>query len=261
MKLKDELLLQRLRQEPSHCSPAGVLPVLWFGSIDTAKAATIGINPSDQEFFEQRSKDEPSTPPKELVGDKRRFETLRSLGKNSVAELQLEQLPAIRCRMDSYFAADSNPYMKWFQPYETLLGEFGWSYKDGSAVHLDIVQDVTWPKWASVKPAKLKRELIKRDLPFLYSQIAECGLTFLYCTSRSVIDAVRTEFVGRVVESGQFASRKWAVEVGRLQGRTVCIAWTNYPYSQRTPKTDRWLELIHLMKQAASGDPVASKLI
>ncbi len=62
----------RLRRLPSRSSVAGSLPVVFFGDLVTARVATIGLNPSPQEYLNPAGE--------ELTGNRRRFETLASLG-------------------------------------------------------------------------------------------------------------------------------------------------------------------------------------
>ena len=66
-----ERLYSRLRQCPSASSVPRSLPVLFFGDLFTASVATVGLNPSYQEFLDRRGI--------ELDGAARRFETLTSL--------------------------------------------------------------------------------------------------------------------------------------------------------------------------------------
>ena len=66
-----ELLHTQLRQGPSDCSVPKSLPILFFGDLFTARAVTIGLNPSDREYLDAYGA--------ELKGDDRRFKTLTSL--------------------------------------------------------------------------------------------------------------------------------------------------------------------------------------
>ena len=76
-----ERLYARLRRSPSRSTVRGALPVLFFGDIFTARVATVGLNPSDQEYLDSHGT--------ELDGVKRRFETLASLGAGDRASLRM----------------------------------------------------------------------------------------------------------------------------------------------------------------------------
>src|SRR5712692_8114276 len=87
----------RLRRAPSRSTVPGSLPVLFFGDLFTARIATLGLNPSDQEYLT------PSV--YELIGASRRFETLTSLGAQDRALLTVDQCDRAVERMRDYFRA------------------------------------------------------------------------------------------------------------------------------------------------------------
>jgi hypothetical protein len=74
---------------------AGSLPVLFFGDLAHARIATVGLNPSRQEYLDNSGR--------ELTGAVRRFETLASPGASRRGDLTDDQkLRAIRT-MEDYF--------------------------------------------------------------------------------------------------------------------------------------------------------------
>jgi hypothetical protein len=78
-----ECLFNRLRRAPSQSSVPESLPILFFGDSFSARVATVGINPSDQEYLGPDGQ--------ELQGNARRFHTLSSLGASDRVSLNPEQ--------------------------------------------------------------------------------------------------------------------------------------------------------------------------
>ena len=69
---------ERLRRDASVVPVPSSLPVLFFGDLLTARVATVGINPSWQEYL--------GPDKRELTGNRRRFETLTSLVAQSALD-------------------------------------------------------------------------------------------------------------------------------------------------------------------------------
>ena len=84
----------------------GSLPVLFFGDVLTAKAASVGLNPSKQEYLDPSGQ--------ELTGDKRRFETLGSLGCHDRSSLDEERCERAIAAMRAYFQR-GKPVYGWFR--------------------------------------------------------------------------------------------------------------------------------------------------
>jgi hypothetical protein len=94
-------------QFPNNTYPPSQWPIPFFGNPATAQVATIGVNPSSDEFDEQR-------------------------GWASVTTTRQWKL-----RLRDYFRHPVPPH-EWFEPWRTGLAVLGLSYEDGSAVHLDL---------------------------------------------------------------------------------------------------------------------------
>ena len=90
-------------------------PVPYFGCLETARAATVGINPSPREFVDEDGC--------ELQGAKRRLPTLRSLGLRDWYEADWGHLRAILASCDAYF--EQRPYDRWFRVLDALLAPLG----------------------------------------------------------------------------------------------------------------------------------------
>ena len=89
-----EQLFARLRRPASVSSVASSLPVLFFGNIFEASVATVGLNPSDREYLDDRGA--------ELRDDRRRFETLGSLGATDRMKLSEGQCSQAIMTMVNY---------------------------------------------------------------------------------------------------------------------------------------------------------------
>ncbi len=92
-------------------SQLNVIPIPYFGRIETAKVVTIGLNPSDGEL---------------KIG---RWPT--SLTASQIHE-----------RLTVYFENPEITPHSWFSTWEQALSSIGASYYDGSAAHLDLCP---WP--------------------------------------------------------------------------------------------------------------------
>jgi hypothetical protein len=153
-------------------------PVVAFGDFFRAEVATLGLNPSRQEFL---------SPSGELLrAGLQRFETMVSL---SVVSLESAPMPSLMrvveaCR--DYFDPGHNPYMSWFGQLEQILHELGASYLDRSACHLDLVQWATDPTWAKL-PEPTRSSLLQKDVPFLLHQLREHRIRVLLLNGRRVI--------------------------------------------------------------------------
>lgn len=80
---RQEYLYSRLRRPLSPSTVPGTLPVLFFGDLLSAEVASVGLNPSEQEYL---SKDGTV-----LAGPAQRFATLGSLGADDRASLTDDQ--------------------------------------------------------------------------------------------------------------------------------------------------------------------------
>src|SRR5262245_7830537 len=98
-------LYERLRRPPSRSSVPGSLPVLFFGDLPAARAVTVGLNPSWQEYLDRSGR--------ELNGAGRRFETLQSLTAPDRPSLSDDQCNRAIQTMHSYYQP-GKPVYGWF---------------------------------------------------------------------------------------------------------------------------------------------------
>lgn len=214
-----DYIVERLRRPPS--APqivAGSTPVLSFGDPSTATVATLGLNPSRQEFLDKDGR--------ELTGAARRFETFASLGVSSLSSAPTETLQRVVGACNGYFQA--NPYRRWFDQLEKILNKVDASYYAGSACHLDLVQWATDPVWGELKDRVLRDQLLADDASFLRQQLAARGFRLLLINGSGVSQEFERAFgmtlrpVGSVV-GGTVTAR---LSVGRLRLGLKVIAWS-----------------------------------
>jgi len=219
-------LNERLRRAGVRAAVPGSLPVLFFGDLFTARVATVGLNPSWQEYL---SKDRA-----ELAGDKRRFETLGSVGaadRLSLTDAQCEQ--AIHT-MRGYFGP-KKPVYSWFAGLSRVVEGFGASFRAGTAAHLDLVQESTDPVWSDVFKADraVGMAMLEADLSFLRWQIEAFSLSTVICTSRTVLDNVVKITEAERIDTGDFAGRRWTIARAVVGNQEAAVVGWNIPLARQ----------------------------
>lgn len=137
-------------------------PVVSFGDPHVANVATLGINPSRNEFLRKSG---------QLLADSdRRLATIDSLGALDTASLSDQQVAQVVNECARYFQVA--PYKRWFDPFdEVLTGGLGVSYYTGTACHLDLIQWATDPIWGKISSPAAKAELLSEGADFLAQQL------------------------------------------------------------------------------------------
>ena len=114
------------------------IPVPWFGKMSECLAvATVGPNPALTEWRSNRD-----WHPRE-----QRLPILRDLGLAVRSQMTDGHLEDVKSRRAAYF---SNKPHSYFDALESLLRciDSAWSYKAGTAIHLDLVACATRQRWA-----------------------------------------------------------------------------------------------------------------
>ena len=190
-------MLDRLRRSPSAQSVPGTPPVLMFGRIESATVATVGLNPSHREYLDQSGV--------QLSRERRRLETLETVGAHSRGDLTDAQCRAILDSQSNYHAR--NQYA-WFRPLDRVLSALGGGFNDGTAVHLDLVQEATKPTWSSL--ARHEREaLLAVEGTFLRWQLTSFEIDTVICSSATVGLNVRSLVGGEIHDSGDINGVTW----------------------------------------------------
>lgn len=153
-------------------------PVPYFGNLDAAKLATVGLNPSNREFVNANGD--------ELSGNERRFPTLASLGLQRWSEASEEQLNAIDNACSRYFFG--NPYDGWFRALDKLIVGSDHSFYGmfAEACHLDLCPFATATKWGELSAAS-RQTLLEAGGDFLGSLIASSDIRALILNGQTVI--------------------------------------------------------------------------
>jgi hypothetical protein len=162
---------------------AGVIPwscpIPSFGDFELSSIATLGLNPSNREFVDENGR--------ELVGDERRFQTLRSLGLRRWSAASGSHLSKIADSCKSYFAA--KPYDTWFRRLDYLLTGAEASYYGmlGGACHLDLIPYATAAKWGELS-SKQRAILLDCSGDSLGMLLRDSAVQIIVLNGRSVVD-------------------------------------------------------------------------
>jgi hypothetical protein len=153
-------------------------PVPFFGHLETARLATVGINPSNREFV--------GVDGKELLENDRRLPTLNSLGLSSWSEAGFVALRSILSACREYF--ERNPYDGWFRSLQRIIEPTGHSYYSprSDACHLDVVPWATIGKWGQLSPAA-RKQLVERAAEALVAMIARSPIRILVLNGQEVV--------------------------------------------------------------------------
>lgn len=157
---------------------AWTCPVPYFGRLQDATVATLGINPSNREFVDISGR--------ELDGDDRRFPTLGSLGLQTWEDASSLDLNAIVSACDGYFSG--NPYNRWFGMLDVLARSAGASYYsvEMPAAHLDLVPYATHVKWAALRTDQ-QRALLQCAQDLLAALLRDSPVQLLVLNGASVV--------------------------------------------------------------------------
>lgn len=218
-------LRSRLRQPESASRVPGSLPVLFFGDLIRAEVASVGLNPSDQEYLSRAGV--------LLSGLAQRFAALESLAATDRASLSEAQCADAVDWMRNYYEPGRPIYGSWFNALTRVVEGFGASFHDRSAAHLDLVQESTSPVWSAL-PQDERQALLDRDLPFLEWLVRAFPLRAVICTGKTVSVNVRRQLGVVVEEEGTLELVKWWVGHADVEGRRVGFAGWNFPLVRPT---------------------------
>jgi hypothetical protein len=174
----------------------GTTPVIAFGDPRRAEVATLGINPSWREFLGDD---------RLLAGPRRRLATLESLSAENPELLTDAQIQTTLKECAAYFAR--RPYRRWFDPLDQVLqGGVGFSYYNGTACHLDLVQWATKPVWSKL-PKPIRQALLEESLPHLRSQLKFGSVRLVVLNGGQILDEVRRTGLAKLELAGELEVR------------------------------------------------------
>ncbi len=197
MKTVKELIIEYM-QKPL---PIGLdiveqsVPICFFGNIETAKVATIGINPAKNAFSSN-----PALPDREDFATK------------DYDFLTIEHAITIYNSLQTYF---NRPYHCFFKKLETFVTPvFNCHYSDGTMVHIDIVPWATNNNWAKI-PQFIKKVFIEEYKEFFVKIINESNIKLFFVNGKTVKNELQ-----------RILNLKWKdSELKTSQRTTVSIAW------------------------------------
>jgi hypothetical protein len=177
------LLLKRLDDQLNEVDEliSWSCPVLSFGNLESAKIATIGLNPSNREFVDKDGN--------ELIGSNRRFPTLQSLGLRTWGEANENHMNAILTFCYEYF--DRNPYDGWFKKLDNIISGTSMSYyfPSSNACHLDLIPYATSSKWANLTSTQ-RNKLLESNSDTLGMLLRESNVKVLILNGQTVVDGI-----------------------------------------------------------------------
>lgn len=223
----DKAIEARLRgAPPSGCSVVlSSTPVLAFGDFTEAEVATLGLNPSKKEFLGSAGE--------LLLGADARFETLESLGVETLSSAPMAKLDEVVSGCARYF--HQNPYWRWFNPLEEVLKEVGVSFSQGTACHIDLVQWATDPVWGKLT-SESKRCLLDDGLPFLKAQLSSPKLRAVVANGSGVLKCLKKQLNVRLTPAARLngpRDRPIDIVMGQLRPGLRIIGWSPNLQSSR----------------------------
>ncbi|WP_460611381.1 hypothetical protein [Hymenobacter terrigena] len=153
-------------------------PVPYFGALESATVATVGLNPSNLEFVDAQGM--------ALQGDMRRFPTLEQMELTSWALATPHHASIVEAACATYF--NRNPYDRWFKPLDYLISGLGTSYyfPGEGACHLDLVPYATSCKWSALT-ARQQASLAALNVDVLARLVQQSALQTLVLNGRAVV--------------------------------------------------------------------------
>jgi hypothetical protein len=154
-------------------------PVPSFGDLSRSCVATLGINPSNREFVDEKGN--------ELQGTFRRFHTLNSLGLRSWSEVDARHLCLILESCRKYFSV--NPYDRWFKRLDEVISGANASFYNLSrqACHLDLIPYATACKWTELT-IKERASLLAVSADSLGILLRDSPVRLLILNGKSVVE-------------------------------------------------------------------------
>jgi hypothetical protein len=196
-------------------------PVISFGDFTTAKIATIGINPSKNEFLSGSNL---------IAASKKRLVDFETLGRQSSFPLSTTDAASVWEGCVNYFNT-SNKYWSWFGQLDELLTAAGYSYLDGSACHLDLSPWATDPVWSDLTKDQQKL-LVADGKELLNWQTKNNPLSALIFNGRQAFEVIkdysdiRLELAGTLEYTSGGSSKNSELVIGTGPLGQKVLGWT-----------------------------------
>lgn len=156
-------------------------PIISFGNLSNSRIATLGLNPSNKEFVNNKGE--------ELTGNHRRFHTLKSLDIKKWSDVEEKHLQLIYELCEEYFFR--NPYVGWFKKLDYLISGTLMSYyfPSGKVCHLDLIPYATESKWTNLSTEQ-KKLLFKISGDALGVILKHSPIQILVLNGQSVVNTL-----------------------------------------------------------------------
>lgn len=169
-------------------------PIPFFGSIETAKVLTVGVNPSGTEFDISRK-----WPP--------------------------EGLPAenLKDRLINYFDPEKSPAEGhgWFAEWEKVLKLIGYSYFDRTACHLDISPrgTISMESVRNMGKETVFIKMLEHDIKWFFETLSFCNDAQLILVAGKVLPSQELiRFIKKHIEMSNLNFKLVKQEAGRRGG-------------------------------------------
>ena len=194
-------------------------PVVSFGNPYKALVATVGINPSSKEFLDKKNNI--------LSPEQKRLVDLDSLNKTNLNQLDEDDAEKIIEGCYNYFKTGN--HYKWFdQIEEHVLKPTGYSYFDGTACHLDLIQWATNPVWSQIKSKDIQAMLLEHDKEFFIHQIQKYNFETVFLNGKTVVEQVEKLGIVELTEVAEVVYLKTGkvsrIKTGKI-GQTTFVGW------------------------------------
>lgn len=157
-------------------------PIPSFGNLAYSKVATVGLNPSNREFVDEKGN--------ELKDGSRRFHTLNSLGIKKWADANEVHLNSIIELCFEYFSR--NPYDNWFKKLDNIISGTRMSYyfPSSEACHLDLIPYATSCKWTDLSTQQ-KNSLLEVSGDTMGLLLKQSKIELIVLNGKTVVDTLQ----------------------------------------------------------------------
>ena len=224
--IDEQLFIDRIRAKAPAGLPVvpGSYPVTSFGDVNRARVLTVGINPSSSEFMLSGGKGL-------LPEGKKRFIDSSVLGIPSDTALDENEARVVLQGNQNYFKTGN--HYKWFDEMEKwVLNPLGFSYFDGTAAHVDVLQWATHPVWSGIEDDVFNSEIINPDVTLLAAILSQRTYDFVLINGKTVYAFFRDRklFHLDVEEKVEFGGKKRDFRIGHV-GASPMLQWSvNVPH-------------------------------
>lgn len=197
-------------------------PVICFGDINKSEIATLGINPSDKEFVDNKGNF--------LLNSSLRFQNCYSLKQTDLTLLNTKQTDLVFDYCCNYFK-NPNPYKKWFDVIENYILSFlNVSYYDNTCCHIDLIQWATKDKWRDLSQIS-KNNLLDNDFSFFIKLLKFQKIKILLINGIGIFNILNKKLSLRIIKDEYIYSDNKKCRVIKFSfisnnKNIICFAWS-----------------------------------